>query len=77
MPTYIPVYQRRLDPVTGRPVIGPDRREVMDLIETIEIPDEPVYELTEEERLQMEENAQAEYKLLIESVEQFSKEIPQ
>lgn len=77
MPTYIPVYQRRLDTVTGLPVIGPDRREVMDLIETIEIPDEPVYELTEEERLQMEENAQAEYKLLIESVEQFSKEIPQ
>ena len=46
MPTYIPVYQRRLDPETGQPIIGPDGLEVMDLIKIIEIPDEPTYDST-------------------------------
>lgn len=69
MPTYIPVYQRRLDPETGNPIIGPDNREVMDLIEVIEIPDEPIYELTEEERIQLEANAIAEYELIKLSME--------
>jgi hypothetical protein len=64
MPTYIPVYQRRLDPETGDPIILPDGRELMDLIETIEIPDEPTYELTIEEQAMMEANALAEYELI-------------
>jgi hypothetical protein len=46
MPTYIPVYQRKLDPETGRPILEPNGLEVMELVKIIEIPDEPIYDST-------------------------------
>jgi hypothetical protein len=50
MPTYIPIYQRRLDPNTGEPMYNPDGTEIMDLVDTIVVPDPPVIELTPEEK---------------------------
>lgn len=49
MPTYVPVYRRRLDPETGEPIYGPDGLEVRDLVEVIEVPDDPIYTPTEED----------------------------
>lgn len=54
MPTYIPVYQRRLDPNTGEPVYNPDGTEIMDLVDTIVVPDPPVIELTPEEQAEVD-----------------------
>ncbi len=49
MPTYVPIYRRRLDPETGEPIYGPDGLEIRDLVEVIEVPDDPIYFPTEED----------------------------
>jgi len=54
MPIYIPVYQRRLDPETGEPMYYPDGEQIMDLVDTIVVPDPPVYEMTAEDIAAME-----------------------
>jgi hypothetical protein len=43
MPTYIPIYRRRLNPQTGQPEYDSNGKEIVDLIEIIEVPDEPVF----------------------------------
>lgn len=44
MPTYIPVYQKKTDPVTGDTLYDDSGFEIMELVKTIEVPDEPIYD---------------------------------
>ena len=54
MPIYIPVYQRRLDPETGEPMYYPNGEQIMDHVDTIVVPDPPIYEMTAEDIAAME-----------------------
>ena len=54
MPIYIPVYERRLDPITGKPMYDVDGLQIMDQIDTIVVPDPPVYEMTAEDIAMMQ-----------------------
>lgn len=49
MPIYIPVYERRLDPITGEPMYDSDGLQIMDQVDMIVVPDPPVYEMTAED----------------------------
>jgi hypothetical protein len=61
MPIYIPVYQRRLDPNTGEPVYDQNGTQIMDLVETIVVPDPPVIEVD----LQLQAESDAYYTQLL------------
>ncbi len=61
MPIYIPVYQRRLDPNTGEPVYDQNGTQIMDLVETIVVPDPPVIEVD----LQQQAESDAYYTQLL------------
>jgi hypothetical protein len=53
MPIYIPVYKRRLDS-EGQPMYDTDGLQIMDQVDTIVVPDPPVYEMTAEDIAMME-----------------------
>jgi hypothetical protein len=57
MPTYIPVYQKKTDPVTGDTLYDENGLEIMILVRTIEVPDEPRYDLMTDDPVP-EENTQ-------------------
>lgn len=44
MNKFIPVYEPKIDPITGQRVIGLDGLEVLELVRTIEIIEDPVFE---------------------------------
>jgi hypothetical protein len=69
MPTYIPVYQKKINSQTGEVEYGPDGLEIMELVKTIEVQDDPVFELsipTEEDLIQLEAEILAQKQLLLE-----------
>lgn len=59
MPTYIPVFQKKVDPVTGQELLDENGVPIMEHVRDIIVPDPPIYEPTPEElaiMLEMEQS---------------------
>jgi hypothetical protein len=67
MSTFIPVYQKKINSQTGEVEYGPDGLEIMELIRTIEVQDDPIFKPsipTPEDLIQLQADILAQEVLL-------------